>query len=122
MKEAKYNKNNIFKQIIDGLIKTDKLYEDDQVIVIKDIKPCAKQHILVLPKNNYIDFDDFIINSTIENIAYYFKVVRQIAHQYCGDNYRIVSNNGKEVGQTIFHFHTHILSGLEDINLVDKKL
>ncbi len=107
-----YNDNNIFAKIISGEIPTEKLYEDDKTIVIKDINPAATIHLLVIPKNKYIDFDDFTSNASEEEIAHYFKIVSYIAKKYKAYEYRIISNKGALAGQTIFHFHTHILSGI----------
>ena len=106
-----YDKNNVFAKIISGEIEAEKLYEDDALIVIKDIKPEAILHILVIPKGDYIDFADFTAKATVDEIAHYFKTVALIAKANGADEYRIVSNKGASSGQSVFHFHTHILSG-----------
>lgn len=117
-----YDKNNIFAKIINGDIPAEKLYEDNKVIAIKDINAAAPIHILVLPKGEYTDFADFVANSTPEDIAHYFKTVEKIARENGAENYRLVSNKGTTAGQSIFHFHTHILSGSKNNNLIDKNL
>ena len=117
-----YDANNIFAKIISGEIVTNKIYEDDKLIAIKNINPEAPIHLLVIPKNNYVDFTDFTKNATTEEITHYFKMVSLIARDNGAKEYRIVSNNGISSGQSIFHFHTHILSGLTNKELIDKNL
>lgn len=117
-----YDKNNIFAKIIKGDIPAKKLYEDEKIIAIKDINPAAPIHILVIPKGNYLDFDDFVASSTPEDISHYFKTIRVIARENGAENYRLVSNKGAAAGQSVFHFHTHILSGSGNNNLIDKNL
>ncbi|MGC0371686.1 MAG: hypothetical protein DGJ47_000385 [Rickettsiaceae bacterium] len=117
-----YDPRNIFAQIIKGDIKAEKLYEDDKVIAIQDINPASPIHILVLPKGEYVDLADFVGKESPENIAHYFKTVDKIAQANGAQEYRIVSNKGTAAGQSVFHFHTHILGGMDNINLVDQNL
>ncbi len=117
-----YNKNNIFAKIITGEIPATKLYEDEVLIAIKDINPAAPIHILVIPKGNYINFADFVKKAPSDHINHYFKTIAKIAKDNGANEYRTVSNNGLSSGQSVFHFHTHILSGSKNINLIDKNL
>ena len=117
-----YDKNNIFAKIINGDIPAEKLYEDEKVVAIKDINPAAPIHILVIPKGAFIDFADFVTNSSPEDIAYYFKTIEKIAKDSGAKDYRLVSNKGETAGQSVFHFHTHILSSSNNNNLIDKNL
>lgn len=118
----KYDQNNIFAQIINNKIKAEKLYEDESVLAIKDINPASPLHILVMPKKGYIDFADFVSNAGSEEVAHYFNVISKIAKENSAENYRIVSNKGSESGQSVFHFHTHILSGFKNPDLINKNL
>ena len=117
-----YNKNNIFAKIISGEIPAEKLYEDEMVIAIKDINPAAPIHILVMPKGEYTDFTDFVEKASLAETTHYFKTIAKIAKDNGANEYRTVSNKGTSSGQSVFHFHTHILSGSKNINLVDKNL
>jgi histidine triad (HIT) family protein len=117
-----YDSNNVFGKIISGAINAEKLYEDDKLIAIKDINPVAPVHILVLPKDPYIDFSDFVTKANAQDVTHYFKTVARIAKEQGAENYRLVSNKGAEAGQSVFHFHTHIIGGLEDLNLINKGL
>lgn len=126
-----YDQNNVFAKIINGEIPAEKLYEDDEIIAIKDINPAAPVHILVLPKGQYIDFSDFVSRASAEKIQHYFKTIEKIAQEHISPregekNYRLVTNKGIKAGQSVFHFHTHILSGqldeMTDNQLIDKNL
>ncbi len=108
-----YDKNNIFAKIIRGEIPCNKVYEDDICIAFHDISPAAPTHILVLPKGDYISFDDFTENADPKFIAAFFQRIRKVAH-IAGvekNGYRLLCNHGKEASQTVFHFHVHILGG-----------
>lgn len=106
-----YDKKNIFKKIIEKEIPADILFEDDSVIAFNDIAPLAPIHILVIPKGKYRDYSDFIAKSSKEEITHYFQKIYEIAHKYSGENFRLCTNNGSDAGQSVFHFHMHILGG-----------
>lgn len=112
-----YDSDNIFAKIIREEVDTNKVYEDEYILAIHDAYPVAPVHILVIPKGNYIDFDDFILKASASVVADYFQKVSKIANTATIDGYRVVTNIGKRSGQTIFHFHTHIISGKEFTNI-----
>ena len=113
-----YNNDNIFAKIIRKELPADIIYEDEKVLAFKDINPVAPVHILVVPKGQYIDFTDFISNATKDEISYFFQKVSDISKSLNLDNYRIISNKGSDSGQTVFHFHVHIISGKQIRNLI----
>lgn len=117
-----YDKNNIFAKIISGELPAQKLYEDDLLIAIKDINPASPIHLLVISKGPYTDLLDFTTNASKDEISHYFKMVALIAKENGAEEYRIVSNKGKQAGQSVFHFHTHILSGSINQDIIDKNL
>jgi diadenosine tetraphosphate (Ap4A) HIT family hydrolase len=108
-----YDKTNIFAKIIRGEIPAKKVYEDDKVLAFYDIAPACPVHILVIPKGEYQSFDDFAEQSSSDEIANFFKLVQKIASEQNLQNegYRILSNHGSNAGQTVPHFHVHILAG-----------
>lgn len=110
---ANYDDNNIFAKIIRGEIDGDKVYEDEKVLAIKDLYPAAPVHILVLPKGRYISFDDFVLSATGEEVAGFYRRVREIAAEQgvVETGYRLIANHGDNASQTIPHFHVHILGG-----------
>jgi histidine triad (HIT) family protein len=113
-----YDNQNVFAKIIRGEIPATKLYEDEHLIAIKDIYPVAPIHILVIPKGQYRNFDEFSQKATAAQMHHYFKKISDIAKEQGAEEYRIVSNNGPSVGQSVFHFHTHIISGSQFSKLI----
>lgn len=104
----------LFCKIIAGEIPSTKVYEDETVYAFKDISPMAKVHVLIIPKQHIDSMND--INS--ENsavVAHIFEVAAELAKKLEIDKtgYRVVSNCGKDAGQTVFHLHFHLLGGEE---------
>jgi histidine triad (HIT) family protein len=108
-----YDDKNIFARIIAGEIPCDKVYDDENTIAFKDISPAAPIHILVLPKGKYISYDDFITKAPSEIIHKFFQAVQKIAADLnlTKSGYRIITNHGDNAGQSVPHFHIHILGG-----------
>lgn len=105
-----YDRSNIFAKIIRKEIPCDKIYEDEMILAFNDIAPIAPVHILVIPKGEYSSYDDFVQKADKEMILHFFKMVQKIAQDHdLIDGYRIISNHGKDAGQTVFHFHIHII-------------
>ena len=99
----------IFCKLANGEIPTNALYEDDIVKVIFDASPAAKGHVLILPKEHF----DNIYELDDDTAAHVFKVAAKISKAYKKaldfDGLNIVHNNGEVAGQTVFHFHMHII-------------
>ena len=108
-----YNKNNVFAKIIRGKILSKKIYEDDHVLCFEDAEKLAKIHWLIIPKTEHSCYHDFIAHSSPEIICHFFKTIHKIAadHHLDRQGYKLVTNNGENAGQSIFHFHVHLLSG-----------
>ena len=99
----------IFCKLANGEIPTNALYEDDIVKVIFDASPAAKGHVLILPKEHF----DNIYELDDDTAAHVFKVAAKISKAYKKaldfDGLNIVQNNGEVAGQTVFHFHMHLI-------------
>ena len=108
-----YDKDNIFAKIIRGDIPTNILYDDEVAIAFNDIEPAAPVHVLVVPKGEYVSFDDFAQKAGPESVAKFFFAVQKIAAQLGVDEtgYRLITNHGSDASQTVPHFHVHILGG-----------
>lgn len=115
-----YDNNNIFAKMISGEVAVEKIYEDEFVIAINDINPVAPTHILVIPKGQYKDFADFTNNASAQEVLHYFKAISTITKEQDLDEYRLISNKGEKAGQSVFHFHTHIVGGLKINGLIDR--
>lgn len=114
----KYDQDNLFRQIIDGKISSKKIYEDEYLLAFYDAYPVAPVHILIIPKTDAVNYQDFIMNTTPEVIAYFFKKIAEIARDSDIADYRLITNNGQSAGQTIMHFHMHLISGKNLTKLV----
>jgi histidine triad (HIT) family protein len=101
--------NCIFCRIISGEFSAEKVYEDENIIVIKDIGPAAPVHVLVLPKKHCAS----IMEAGQETILNIFSKIPQIIKKLGlkKEEFRLVVNTGEEGGQTVDHFHVHLLAG-----------
>ena len=110
-----YDKNNIFAQIILGKVVAKIVYEDEEILAFHDIKPMSEIHVLVIPKGEYVDYSDFINKASNKEIKNYFSKIIDIIKALGLEqkDYTLISNRGASAGQTVLHFHTHIISGKE---------
>lgn len=115
-----YDSDNIFARIITGEITAKKLYEDEEIMAIHDAYPVAPVHILVMPKKPYTDYSDFMDRANGEEIKNYFAGIAKLVKELDLEegSYRLVTNRGSRSGQSIFHFHTHIIGGKPFSNLI----
>ncbi len=107
-----YDKENIFAKILRGEIPCEKIYEDEHVLSFKDINPQAKTHVLIIPKDQYIDVADFLQNAGPEYQTNFWLSLNKIIDslQLRSKGFQIKTHKGKEGGQEVFHFHLHLLS------------
>ncbi len=108
-----YDKNNIFAKILRNEIPCEKVYEDNNSLFFKDIKPQAKIHVLGIPKIECTDIKDFINKSDEKIFFSFFKSVNFVIDKLDlqDKGFRIVTNTGEDGGQEVPHFHVHILGG-----------
>ncbi len=100
----------IFCKIIAGEIPSTKVYEDEQVLAFRDIQPAAPVHILVIPKL-HLSGAGAVTTENSAVVAHIFEVIPQIAAAEGITDFRVVTNQGAEAGQTVHHLHFHILAG-----------
>ena len=101
----------LFCKIAAGEIPSAKVYEDDRVLVFKDINPVAPVHLLAIPKE-HIQSVDAVDASNCELVGYIFTVIAKVAkEQGLTNGYRVASNIGADGGQSVPHLHFHILGG-----------
>lgn len=102
----------IFCKIANGEIPSKTIYEDDLVKAFYDIKPCAPVHFLVIPKKHISSLND-VNTENADVIAHIYCVIAKLAKELKLDNgYRVISNCGKDAGQTVFHIHFHVIAGV----------
>ena len=99
----------VFSKIIDGEIPSYKVYEDDYVYAFLDISQTTKGHTLVIPKKHSQD----VFSMTEEDMSHVFSVVPKLANAlkatFNCNGMNIVNNNGAVAGQTVFHYHVHLI-------------
>ncbi|OJV64537.1 MAG: histidine triad nucleotide-binding protein [Clostridiales bacterium 38-18] len=102
----------IFCKIINGDIPSTKVYEDSQVYAFKDINPEAPVHVLIVPKQ-HIESVAHLDDTHKDLIGHIHLVAKQLAEEAGIDQsgYRLLTNIGKEGGQSVFHLHYHMLGG-----------
>ena len=106
--------NCIFCKIIGGEIPSNTIYEDDTFKVILDVNPATKGHCLIIPKEHF----DNIYSLDDKTAAHVFQVAVKVANAINDSLHpvglNVVQNNGEAAGQTVFHFHMHIIPRYEN--------
>ena len=101
----------LFCKIIEGVIPSKKIYEDDKILCFYDINPQAPVHALVIPKM-HIPSVDGVTKDNQEIVGYIFSRIPEIAKGLGLENgYRVVTNIGENGCQSVLHLHFHILGG-----------
>lgn len=110
-KEGCIMKDNdcIFCKIAAGEIPSATLYEDDDFRVILDLGPASKGHALIIPKEHYRNLYDIDDETAAKAIILAKKMVNKMKDVLGCDGYNIVQNNEETAGQTVFHFHMHMI-------------
>ncbi|NLG92456.1 histidine triad nucleotide-binding protein [Caproiciproducens galactitolivorans] len=101
----------VFCKIANGEIPSNKAYEDDKVLAFYDLDPQAPVHILIIPKEHIQSVEEITPqNSAV--VARIFEVAAKLAKEKnLTDGFRVVSNVGKDGGQSVPHLHFHLLGG-----------
>lgn len=103
--------NCIFCKIIAGEIPSPRLYEDDKMIVIRDIEPKAKLHYLCIPKTHFAMLKD-MDEAKADIVRHCFATIPTLEEKLgLQAGYRVIINQGENGGQTVAHLHIHLLGG-----------
>ena len=102
----------IFCKIISGEARATILYQDEQVTAFQDLHPVAPTHILLVP-NKHIESVGTLDMEDEQLIGHLFTVARKLAEGagIAKGGYRLITNTGVNGGQTVFHFHLHLIGG-----------
>lgn len=101
----------VFGKIIKGELPAEKVFENERILAIKDLYPVAPVHILIIPKKEIVNLqalspEDLPLLSEIGEIA------QKLAKEFqIEKGYRLLTNNGSDAGQIIFHLHFHLIGG-----------
>lgn len=112
-----YDPNNIFAKIIAGDIPSEKIYEDDDVLVIMDVMPQADGHALVIPKapsRNILDAEPVSLGAVIATVQ---RIARASKKAFDADGITINQFNEAAGGQSVFHLHFHVIPRHEGVAL-----
>lgn len=101
--------NCIFCKIANGEIPSATLYEDDDFRVILDISPAAKGHMLIMPKQHFADIMSMPEDLTAKAFTIAKKMAARLEKVLGCDGINLVQNNHEAAGQTVFHFHIHVI-------------
>ena len=99
----------IFCKIANGEIPSATLYEDDDFRVILDLGPATKGHALILPKAHYADLTEIPEELAGKATGVAKKIVTAMKAALPCDGYNVVQYNGEAAGQTVFHYHVHLI-------------
>ncbi len=102
---------DVFCKIIKGELKADVVHEDNDFLVIKDIKPAAPVHLLIIPKKHYeslADFSDKDAQLLGQALLMVEKIVQKTGLER---GYRVIINEGEHGGKLVPHFHVHVIGG-----------
>ena len=106
--------NCIFCKIAAGEIPSRKIYEDKDLIAIMDLNPTSKGHSLIIPKEhctNIYDIDEDIAAKVMKTAK---KLATKMTVALNCDGFNLLQNNGETAGQTMFHFHMHLIPRYKD--------
>lgn len=103
------NENCIFCKIAAGEIPSATIYEDEDFRVILDIEPASKGHALILPKEHYANLYELPEELASKALIVAKKVIANMTDIVGCDGYNVLQNNGAVAGQTVFHFHMHLI-------------
>ena len=108
-----YDSGNIFAKILRGEIPSTKVYEDEWAYAFEDINPQAEIHTLVIPKGEYVSWDDFSAKASDQEIAGFVRAVGEVARAkgLVEPGYRLLANIGGHGHQEVPHLHVHIFGG-----------
>ena len=111
------DKDCIFCKVAAGEIPSATLYEDDDFSVILDLGPASKGHALILLKEHYRNLYDIDEQTLAKAASLAKKMVIKLTDVLGCDGYNVVQNNEEPAGQTVFHFHIHLIPRYKNDNV-----
>ena len=99
----------IFCKLANGVFPTNSIYEDENFNVILDAGPATKGHALILPKEHYANLFELPDETASKVMVLAKKMATHMKEKLNCDGFNLVQNNGPCAGQTVFHFHIHLI-------------
>ena len=103
------DENCIFCKLANGDIPTRTIYEDEKFRVILDASPASRGHALILPKEHYANLYEIPEETAGEAMKLAKRLAGKMTQALGCDGFNLVQNNGETAGQTVFHFHLHLI-------------
>ncbi len=104
----------IFCKLANGNIPTNTIYEDDDFRVFLDASPATAGHCLIVPKEHFDDLEDLDEAIAAKTLPLAKKIMLQLKEKLNWDGFNLVQNNREVAGQTVFHFHMHLIPRYKD--------
>ncbi|WP_227429301.1 HIT family protein [Psychrobacter sp. I-STPA6b] len=104
-----YDDNNIFAKMLRNEIPCHKVYEDEKTLAFMDIMPQAKGHVLVIPKHPAVDLADMTPEYAAAVLMTAQKVMQAQRQVFDREGIVQMQFNGAQAGQTVFHYHVHLI-------------
>ncbi len=101
--------NCIFCKIANGEIPSKTIFEDEKFRVILDLGPATKGHALILPKDHYANIYELPEKTAADVFVLAKRMAADMTDKLGCDGFNVVQNNGEAAGQTVFHFHMHLI-------------
>ena len=99
----------IFCKLANGVFPTNSIYEDDTFNVILDVGPATKGHALILPKEHYDNLYELPDETAGKAMILARKLGAEMVKRLNADGLNVVQNNGETAGQTVMHYHLHLI-------------
>jgi len=106
----------VFCQIAEGSVATELIYEDEQVVVFKDIKPSAPVHVLIVPRK-HIESVGAADDSDAQLLGEMMITAKKVAHSLGIEQFSVRTNTGKMAGQSVWHLHYHVQGGWKESDI-----
>jgi histidine triad (HIT) family protein len=112
------DKDCIFCKIANGEIPSSTIYEDADFRVILDLNPASEGHALVLPKDHFKDLTELPDDLTGKAFSLAGRIGKAMKKSLGCTGFNVVQNNGLSAGQTVFHFHVHVIPRYDNAPLI----
>jgi histidine triad (HIT) family protein len=101
----------LFCKIVERRIPADEVLRDEHVVAFRDINPVAPTHILVVPTTHAAHLSDFAKFAGANASARLLAAAAEVGARFGQRGYRVVTNEGVDAGQSVYHLHLHVLAG-----------
>ena len=101
--------NCIFCKLANGVIPTNSIYEDEDFKVFLDVNPASKGHALIVPKTHYANIYEIDEEIAAKAMKLAKRLATKMTNVFKCDGFNLLQNNNEAAGQTVFHFHMHLI-------------